>query len=298
MRDIFPFHVSTWVHSANDIPLLPLHSHDFIEIVFVISGSATHIFHSEQFGMMEYKIFPGDIFIINPHEMHTYRLDSGESVEVTNLQFFPTIIDWPMLRVPECAQLMDFFYVQPFLGADARFTSILKLSPTETEEVKTMVRKIEQEFHSKLPGYTSLIKLMLTELILRLSRYYAVNPKMNRKSGKFIDGISSVEEQMYKRIIGFLERHYHTLITLEDLAKIAACSTRQVTRIFKQMSDTTMVNYLHNLRVEKSKQLLLSTNDKVSSISAEVGFNDVSFFNRVFKKMTGYSPSEFRKKHE
>lgn len=292
MRDVFPFHVSKWVHCHNE---LPMHSHDFIELVFVVSGSATHLFHSERYGEIHYKVNPGDVFIINSDERHTYKLEAGEQIEVINLQFYPQIIDWSILHVPESTQLMDFFYVQPFLGAEARFASILKLSPTETEEVRTMINKIEHEFHAKLPGYTSLIKLMLTELILRLSRFYASNPKQTLELSRLSKGQALMEDQMFKRMLGFVERHYNSQITLEELAELASCSTRQVTRIFKQMTGTTVINYLHKLRIDKSKQLLLTREDKVAAIGTEVGFNDISFFNKVFKKAVGVSPSAFRK---
>lgn len=287
MHKNFPFHLSRYVHDYETGIILPMHSHEFIEIVSVISGSATHLFQSDQFGELSYKIYAGDIFIINPDEQHTYHLEPYEKIEIVNLQFYPQVVDWSLLRGQNSTGLMDLFYVQPFLGHQVRFSSKLKLDAIGVEEIRLLICKIEMEFTEKQLGFDSLISVMLAELIIRLSRYYS---KRSEPENSHHDSSA----RNLQRVLGYLERHYDENINIKELAEIANCGERQLSRIFKQATDMTVIHYLHWIRVEKAKKLLLGTNDKILSISNEVGFKDVAFFNRIFKRMTGSSPTQYR----
>ncbi|MBP1988759.1 helix-turn-helix domain-containing protein [Paenibacillus eucommiae] len=286
----FPFHLSHWVHDR--FTQMNMHSHEFVELVVVLEGSATHVFDSKQYGVMRYRISPGDIFIVNPDEHHNYYLEYEETVEVVNLLFYPEIIDYALLCSSEQSELMDFFYIQPFLKEKARLTSILKLDVGATEVVRNLVQKIENEFLAKHAGYQILIKLMFNELILRLSRYYAERPKL-------VEGPSSPKDSQpyikdsFRRVIGYIERHYNTDITLGKLVSIASCGERQLSRVFKETTGLSIINYIHKIRIEKAKLLLLhNAGIQISSVSAEVGFSDVSYFNKIFKRLVGISPRE------
>ena len=289
----FPFYFNRMTH--DHLVRVPLHSHDFIELVIVWGGSATHIFNSKQFGKLKYKIYPGDIFIVSPDEEHTYHLDYGEKVEIVNVLFYPEMIDFSLLfdSYQSEWELMDFLYVQPFLDEEVRFTSILKLDSTSIEEIKTLIDKIEKEYFVKRKGYQTLLKLLLNELILRLSMFYSEQPRLN-VTGKSGTAAQGGAKDKLKRILGYMEHHYNTEFTIEQLAKMASCSERQLIRLFKQATGTSVINYLHNLRIERAKKMLSRTNEKIGAIGLETGFHDISFFNKVFKRIVGMSPKEFQ----
>lgn len=287
----FPFYFFRWMH--DHYAKLPLHSHDFIELVFVWNGSATHIFNSRQFGRLEYKIYPGDIFIVSPGEEHTYHLDPGEKVEIINMLFYPEMLESSLLFESYQAEreLMDFLYVQPFLQKEARFSSILKLDAIAAEEVMTLVAKIEKEYTAQQKGYQSLVKLLLTELVLRLGRFYSERPRLISERLLVVQGGT---KDKLNRVLGYMEHHYNTDFSVEQLAEMASCSERQFARLFKQATGTTVINYLHNLRIERAQKMLSRTNEKIAAIGMEVGFHDISFFNRIFKRIVGMSPKEYQ----
>lgn len=290
LKDDFPLVVSHWIHDSQTY--IPIHSHEFIEITFVVDGCATHVFHAPISGSFESVVSKGDIFIINPGEEHTFKVSEKEKVEVINLLFYSNIIDWTLLRDSEGMELMDFFYVQPFFSADIRFGNVLKLNQEEASFVKQLVGNIESEYNLKKVGYQLLIKLMMTQLIILLSRKF-LQQKQDERYWKN----NTLKIGNLQRVLGYLERHYAEDITVEQLSKICICSSRQLTRVFKNITGETIFNYLHKLRIEKAKMLLRNTENKILDISSTVGFNDISFFNRVFKKMTGESPKEYRNKH-
>jgi|GEM_PF-929838 len=289
----FPFFVQRYIHDWSSVPILPMHSHEFIEMVFVVKGSVTHYFESEQHGELKYKIYPGDIFIINPGERHTYEIGREEKVELVNLLFLPQLLNWNALCAEEHADLMSLFYVQPFGGHEVRFQSLLKLDEEARARIHHLIGQLEEEFERRPPGYQSLVGLKLMELIIYLSRQLSRNapsvavPKSCKGQGG--GGL--------KNVIAYIERNYTNEIAIKELTDIAMCSPRHLSRMFKQEMGASIIQYLHKLRVEQAKKYLLSTSGKVVSIGQEVGFPDATFFNKVFKKYEGCTPTEYKQRY-
>lgn len=287
----FPFFVQRYVHDWSSLPILPMHSHEFIEIVFVVKGSVTHYFQSEQYGELKYKIYPGDIFIINPGELHMYEIEKTEKVELVNLLFLPQLINWNVLASTDHAHMMDLFYVQPFSGKEVRFHSLLKLDEASREEIYALVVKLEDEFAKQLPGYHSLIGLKLMELMIYLSRQYGRNTGQPSRDAT---PKQLVSDAALKKVISYMERNFSQDIALKDLTDIAMCSPRHLGRMFKKEVGMSPIHFLHYVRVEHSKKHLLSTSKKIVTIGQEVGFPDATFFNKVFKKLENCTPTQYR----
>lgn len=107
-------------------------------------------------------------------------------------------------------------------------------------------------------------------------------------------GTSQKEHRSYA-VIPYIAEHYTEKITLEELAALEHVSVSYLTRRFKEMTGMTIVSYIHHLRVEKAKELLLTTSLTASEIGYQVGFDSPKYFHRVFRKETGEAPSSFRK---
>ena len=103
-------------------------------------------------------------------------------------------------------------------------------------------------------------------------------------------------DSSYRQIINFINNKYtNSLLSLEDVAKELGYSVSYVSLIFKR-NNTTFTKYLTDVRMEKAKALLLDTDMKLLSIANEVGYDDPYYFSHCFKKNTGISPQEYRKK--
>lgn len=96
----------------------------------------------------------------------------------------------------------------------------------------------------------------------------------------------------------YLDRNYSGDITLQHIADRFFLSRENVSRKFKQVTGENLSDYLTNLRVEKAKELLQNSDMRMSRISELVGYDDEKYFSRVFKKATGLTPREFRKREE
>ena len=103
-------------------------------------------------------------------------------------------------------------------------------------------------------------------------------------------------DSSYRQIINFINNKYtNSLLSLEDVAKELGYSVSYVSLILKR-NNTTFTKYLTDVRMEKAKALLLDTDMKLLSIANEVGYDDPYYFSHCFKKNTGISPQEYRKK--
>ncbi|WP_431087569.1 ABC transporter substrate-binding protein [Paenibacillus sp. 8b26] len=99
---------------------------------------------------------------------------------------------------------------------------------------------------------------------------------------------------MVTQAIRFMQDHYAESITLERLAGLLECSPRHLTRLFKKQTNCSPIMYLIQLRMDKAKELLRKTDATLQDIAASVGYPDVYFFSRAFKKYTGVSPVHYR----
>ncbi|MFB9274141.1 AraC family transcriptional regulator [Cohnella cellulosilytica] len=97
--------------------------------------------------------------------------------------------------------------------------------------------------------------------------------------------------------IRYIQEHYKESITAEELAGLYDCSASYLSRLFKNQLGVGPIEYLIHVRIHKSKQFLLKTEARIQEIAGSVGYADVYYFSRLFKKHTGSSPFQFREDH-
>lgn len=116
---------------------------------------------------------------------------------------------------------------------------------------------------------------------------------------KFISSIFTFSDvknvDVIYKALQYMRRNYNQKITLESVAQTVNLSPSYFSKVFKKEVGCNFKTYMNMLRVEKSKKLLLYDNWKLVDIAAAVGFEDQSYFTRVFKHITGMSPNHYRK---
>ena len=98
-------------------------------------------------------------------------------------------------------------------------------------------------------------------------------------------------------VVDYMEKNYWKQLSLEHYAKISNMSIPSLMRNFKKEFNSTPHAYLNNIRLAQAKNLLITTNLSINDLSLQIGFNDPLYFCKFFKQKTGFSPSEYRKKH-
>ncbi len=94
----------------------------------------------------------------------------------------------------------------------------------------------------------------------------------------------------------YIHEHYTEAITLDMLASMLDCSASHLSRQFKQRADCSPIEYMIRLRIDKARHLLLRTDESLQGIASAIGYSDVYYFSRIFKKHAGLSPLKFRER--
>jgi YesN/AraC family two-component response regulator len=104
----------------------------------------------------------------------------------------------------------------------------------------------------------------------------------------------NAEPPVITKAKAFIEQNHAEDLSLGTVAKAVNTSTFYFCKMFKKATGINFTEYVSRVRIEKSKNLLLNPNLRVSEIAYEIGFQSLTHFNRVFKKIVGQSPTEYR----
>ena len=278
-----------------------MHRHDFIEIACVISGAGLHIV-----GDRRYRTARGDLFVINydvPHGFFPLQEDnnpypaavmqaSSPSLAVPivyNCVFMPQFLDISLFSANYFEEITSSFLFRSLFPDDFIPQPDLKLSDEQFREICGLFEKMHLEYKRMQKGYCDIIRAYLIELIVKIFRFKAESSGKNtlqRNNG------------LINKAIEYMRMNYNSEITLSDLAMQSFISKNYFSRLFKDVTGTNVSDYIQYLRTDQACALLKTTGLKVTDIAMQVGFNDMKFFYEVFKKITGMTPGDYRKKHQ
>jgi signal transduction histidine kinase/AraC-like DNA-binding protein/DNA-binding LacI/PurR family transcriptional regulator len=109
--------------------------------------------------------------------------------------------------------------------------------------------------------------------------------------------LSQPTSNLVKQALSYLHQNYsEAALSRHELATAIGTSKQHLDRIFSKEMQLSVIDYLNRLRVEHAKQRLIATTDDITTIATQVGYNDSAYFSRVFRKLVGTSPSEYRKR--
>lgn len=257
------------------------HSHEFIEFVYVTQGTGTHYYQG-----FSYPIARGDVFVIEPNAEHSY-MANRDKLAVYNVLFQPSLIAAELETLASFVSFIDFFYVEPFMRRYADFQSHLVLDVNQHLEIVFLLDRLLNEFNRKRLGYRVLVKTQLIELFVLLSRCHEENNKQS------LPGLSS-HEAIIRRVCQFIELHHAQPLTLQQVSQLCGMSQTEFSRLFKRHVGQTFIEFRNRIRLDAARELLRTSGEKILTISERVGFEDLSFFNKLFKLREGVTPRQYR----
>ncbi|MFD0710715.1 helix-turn-helix domain-containing protein [Paenibacillus sp. GCM10027626] len=253
---------------------LPLHVHDFIEIHYVAEGRGHHYIGEECF-VVEQK----DIFVIPIGTAHVYRPLSPESKD--ELIVYNCLIGPEMLtKLQESWPLPDELH--GLFGTSSGHS--YRRFKDNAGEVRRIMEGLHKEHMLRQPGYETFMCGHLLHLLLTLHRLNTC------------EGAASFAYSEIGVVFDYIDRHFAEALTLKELADLIPISVSHLQRLFKTATGQPFTEYLQNLRIEKSCDLLLQSSMSVAEIAARVGYKDIKFFHALFKKKTGMPPHQYRKR--
>lgn len=252
---------------------MPLHMHNSVEIMYVISGKCLVETKDDS-----YILKKGEFILLDANIEHRLQVDKDKPCRMLNIEFgFHDDTDC-ILSIYELAKDSEEF---GRLLQSCRPYMIFKDSEDTYTALKSLILELDRNGGSE----NLLVQLLFGQLLIKVSRLYC----------EIEDNSAHAGLTYVKKAVQYIHQHYDMDIAVKDIASAISINPGYLHRIFRLHRDCTVNDYLLRFRVEKAKSLLINTDIQITDISNYVGMNSSQYFAYVFKKITGLTPSAYRK---
>ena len=255
----------------------PIHIHPECELNFIENAKGAQRIVGDSIEEIDEEEL---VLVTNPHLEHAwkdYRNVSKNIHEIT-IQFHPDLLTDTFLNKNQMISIPQLFRHAERGVAFSR-ESIAKVRPL----LKTLTCEND--------SFYSLIKLLI--ILHELS----IDKGMRELStGQFAANLmhQHSSDESLGRVMDYLSRHYSEVIRLSEVAEMVNMSESSFCRFFKQHTSKSFIDFLTDIRLGAASRALIDSSLSIAEIGYDCGFNNLSNFNRIFKKKKGVTPSEFR----
>ena len=271
----FPFLVSYQKLSEYESGSFMWHWHPEIEITYVQKGTMCY-----KVNHMVYHLKEGDIVFNNSGALH-----SGTMENQKDCAYIPVTFD-SRLIYGFFQSTVNSKYVDPVIQ-DSMLPAICidQSEPWHKPFREYLLRIIDLD--EKKPDFYELdITICLQSMWRLLLEHITYEPQASREN--------SLEYDRIKKILSYIEENYQNKITLNDIAGHIHLCESECTRLFKRHMNTTLFAFLQEYRIERSLEFL-QDDQPVSAVADKAGYSDPNYYSKVFAKIKGCSPREYRK---
>lgn len=254
----------------------PLHYHEEFELNFISHAKGAKRVvgdHLEEIDELELVLVGSNL----QHAWFTHKCKSKEIMEIT-IQFHKDLFDEKFLYRNQ------LYFIKSMLEKSSR--GIL-FSKETTLQLAPRISALNQ-----LHGFDSMLELMSILHDLSTSRNFRLlsDASFNATNNES----SNYHSRRIEKTLEYMNKNFDKQISLSEVAKIANMSDASFSRFFKQRTGNTFVDSQTQIRLGHASRLMIETTQSVAEIAYKCGFNNISNFNRIFKKKKGCTPKEFR----
>jgi AraC-like DNA-binding protein len=252
--------------------MLGNHFHDQHELYYLLSGERFYFVKDRT-----YSVHKGNLVFINSNELHKTSDTGVPNHERIMLRFSESFIGGD--RPPMNDLLREF---------EQKIPPLTELPVRGQQQVEELLQRMVHEIERREAGFEAVLQSALIQLLV-----YIYRNNRDRQDASF-HHLSPVHEKI-SEVVQFINTHYQEPITLGLLSKEFYISPFYLSRVFKEVTGFTFVEYLNTLRIKEAQRLLRETGAKVIAVSEQAGFGNIAHFGRIFKKLTGLSPLQYKK---
>lgn len=253
----------------------PLHSHEEIEINFISNAPGAKRIVGDHIGVIE------DLELVMvgpnlPHVWETYKCKTKKITEVT-IQFHKDFLDEKFLRRNQMKVMQRMFELS---------SRGILFSRETIQNIMPRILSLAQK-----QGFDSVLEMLSILHDLSTSR------NMQTLSNSSITKAFTYSSRRIERVMDFVNQNFSRNITLSEGARLANMSDMSFSRFFKSKTGISFIDSVLECRIGNASRLLIDTSQSISEIAYSCGFNNISNFNRLFKKRKGCTPKEFREEY-
>ncbi len=252
-----------------------VHTHDFIEIVYVRSGKAIEIVDGRS-----YSVRHGDMFFMNYGSTHETVVE--EEYSYVTICFSPETVGQSIITPENAFSLLSLTAFNE-MRSDAGGGKI-SFDGTERTGVERLLEDMLREEEKKETSWNRVMENYLNILITKMLRKTEYGDKKTDR------------EEIWQQLVAYIDDNPEADLSLATLAKKCFYNPSYFSRVFKEKFGVSLVEYVNRKRIENAVRLLCESECSVDEILESVGFSDRSNFYRVFSKLMGMTPSDVRKK--
>ena len=274
-NDHFPFLVSYHTLSQYESGSFMWQWHPEIEITYIKSGSMCYKINN-----LTYHLKKGDIIFNNSNVLHAGLMENHE-----DCSYIPVTFD-PKLIYGFYQSTIYTKYVEPVIQNLSVCSILIDQSQSWHASFRNYMLKIIT-LDKKRPEFYELdISICLQSMWRLLAEHLPLQPVSTNTD--------LVEYERFKKIITYIEQNYMNHISLKDISDHVHLCESECTRLFKRHMNTTLFSFLQEYRIERSLEYL-NAGESVGLAAGKSGFNDPNYYSKVFTRVKGISPREYRK---
>lgn len=251
------------------------HFHETYELYFLIDGEIYYFIDKET-----YRLKKNMVALINKAQIHKTSMGETPYHDRILIQMSHELLS-SFFENNQLFSIEDFF---------SQHYGVLEIQPDDWQIITANLFSIEKELRLRKEHYPLIVKSKLAEILIILYRY--------RKTANYDQQNQVVQTAKYQKvneIANYLISHCETTEDLQQLAKRFYISKSYLCRIFREVTGYTVNEYINTNRIQKAKHLLQHSDYSITEISDLLGFENISYFERVFKKHTETTPLKYRK---
>jgi AraC-like DNA-binding protein len=256
------------------------HFHPEIELIYIHIGRGTRFIGNDV-----HRFGPDELCLFGSNLAHMWRCDpeyfaenSKLKAEVTVIYFHHDFLGDKFFNIPELKHIESLL---------EKAKQGIKITGNTKLQVKTLIGKLPAA--KGLEGITTLLTI-LEKIALSKEKEYINTFYHPAKIEKF-------EADRLNKVLQYISDNFQRKITLSEIASVANLSAKAFCRYFKSKTGKTFYNFLLEVKVAHACNLLLEKDMTIYGVCYDSGFNNLSNFNRYFRKLTNKTPLEFKKEH-
>lgn len=247
------------------------HRHTYCEFFYLKTGSCIYYINENMVNLS-----PGDFFVVPPDIPHYTRYEGLIPCE-------RILVNCRLETLPK-----DFLETHSSLLENLSRPVKLILPQNQRVRIETILSNMITENNIPNDYSTELLAVYMIELLILLHRNSIFMYDQIKTHSEFGSDIDDV--------LRYVAQNYALPLTLEDMAATVNLSPTYLSRKFRKVTGTTFKEYVNYIRIKRASQSLLTTDDSITKIAMDCGFNSSNYFKDLFRKINGISPRDFRKR--